>query len=1167
MSENNKEPKCTEMSQETLNSHAILATKTLAMLCGFVNGTLKTEPNIQLWNAIKNILTEPIAMMLQSNNAIEILNSLNVVSASPMRLWDSKMRQELYAFATKMEIENDTKTCLDLEYELKVANSFEYSNLSDEISIGGVYIRIFNDLGGGREAIREIPDCSKFACSLLMFISKTLESSLDELCLIKRHINIYTGPKYIRKITRESLSKGNQCSVRDTKFTMVVKSLHLLARLDGLVDDAMCGDNGSSILLRLLELPHDCDAFEFGSLLLLSLSSKQSFADSVASNRSLLRLLLSLETLNADDEADETDETFDMLENNVSTNNVTTHDHLKWMEHGWDIFESLASSQSVSSLLLESSGWLELVGILAGYKDFTKTWIARKGAVNVLSRLLWDPNTSQYAAPLLQRFLPNALTDIMKDNGSEKFLSIFDGENETPELIWDLGMRAELRYEVALLLDPLMTNPQKERGMFMIPHGYQVKYTKLEKEPSVGGIYVRLFLKEPTFKLTDPNRFLEMMLSRWSQDLDNIISNSCSSKENDDYELLTTASQDTLELVTSGIIFLCKNHSHLCDNLAQWGYVPSALAFLHRTCSLNLRGTPMVSTLKVIHQASTRTCNIKALATLSDLNGKMGIVDGIMKACGNGKLHRELSLMVETLKFIFNFVVGGKISENHQLLTLDTANPSPLEQKGRVESKLSSSFRSTVAAPSPAPGIEPVNKLKDALDDHPLAMVFDSSPPSSTSLAPCVDPPVRGMNQSHLRAQKQALGISKVKKLTKNTSGILHHDNASVPNNDTHFMHGHKNSIISTSAVSKHSSTRMNQSKNHDSKQINNFQFNQSSNIQKPIQIKQSIQNQSTTPDSCRLQNQNHYIPVSDLSQQFLLKGHNVIPMPISNIIKTHNNTQINEISRTQENYGNDTCEVNKVKIEQLQQNLSSSNIPIFQTQQHHQNPNSFFNQTSSNRQHFLSKGQNAITATFSSDVTQNHNIVNQDRSTNINVYNTHINDTSPQQNLVPLAPPPSGAPPPPPMPINVKSNQKSPQKNTVEFEVPKTADQMIVNKVKEQSDHITESEKERETLILSAIKCKLPEFLILEVLENPSLKYVREPSCVQVHVVELLHLFLKDPFYGSKFKMILDAIPTWKKYKSRDFSSFISSTENISEYLSNVEKSSVSQPLLNVDT
>ena len=62
-------------------------------------------------------------------------------------------------------------------------------------------------------------------------------------------------------------------------------------------------------------------------------------------------------------------------------------------QRGWMLLESLSSSSSVALKIVESTAWMELLGILVGFIGFTKVWIARTGSAKTLSRLLWDPKT------------------------------------------------------------------------------------------------------------------------------------------------------------------------------------------------------------------------------------------------------------------------------------------------------------------------------------------------------------------------------------------------------------------------------------------------------------------------------------------------------------------------------------------------------------------------------------------------------------------------------------------------------------------------------------------------------------------------------------------------------------------------------------------------------
>jgi hypothetical protein len=88
-----------------------------------------------------------------------------------------------------------------------------------------------------------------------------------------------------------------------------------------------------------------------------------------------------------------------------------------------------------------------------------------------------------------------------------------------------------------------------------------------------------------------------------------------------------------------------------------------------------------------------------------------------------------------------------------------------------------------------------------------------------------------------------------------------------------------------------------------------------------------------------------------------------------------------------------------------------------------------------------------------------------------------------------------------------------------------------------------------RLALLQSALVCDLPKFLLETVLESSTLPNVKDPAAVKVHAVELLKLLTTDPGYGMKFQIVLDQIPSWKKYKSQDHSLFITGPEQKADY------------------
>jgi hypothetical protein len=112
-------------------------------------------------------------------------------------------------------------------------------------------------------------------------------------------------------------------------------------------------------------------------------------------------------------------------------------------------------------------------------------------------------------------------------------------------------------------------------------------------------------------------------------------------------------------------------------------------------------------------------------------------------------------------------------------------------------------------------------------------------------------------------------------------------------------------------------------------------------------------------------------------------------------------------------------------------------------------------------------------------------------------------------------------------------------------------------------SDGAPGAARGRAPLLQQAVECRLCEFLVDNVLENDTLKNIRDPAAAKVHAIALLKLLLKDPGYGLKFKIILDGLPAWKKYKSQDHSLLITSHEQRADYFLTGGSSAASKALI----
>ena len=243
----------TTPTQNPINSHAKLASRSLGMLSGvMLEPRLKTPRNPEIFRVMKVVLTPPIALLLRNQRSGNLLKTLNSFTETPTRIWNVKMREELLDALDKIEAERNLIQSGDKNELERFTSSFQYSALLDEINVGGVYLRLFNSLGGGRECIEEIPHYIAFAKDLLLFIALCIDLSQGsepetESLLEKKEIE----NMLINDFTCYPLS--------DKRYSMAVDALHHLVSVDDLIDEIFLEKDRKwpAILLCMLKVPYD----------------------------------------------------------------------------------------------------------------------------------------------------------------------------------------------------------------------------------------------------------------------------------------------------------------------------------------------------------------------------------------------------------------------------------------------------------------------------------------------------------------------------------------------------------------------------------------------------------------------------------------------------------------------------------------------------------------------------------------------------------------------------------------------------------------------------------------------------------------------------------------------------------------------------------------------
>ena len=139
------------------------------------------------------------------------------------------------------------------------------------------------------------------------------------------------------------------------------------------------------------------------------LGSRQAFADVIAAQDQLWRLLNVLheqDDIESENSANnlishKITDTKDLLANDNDNEHQSTFHYMRRRRREWDVLEALAANSSIAKTILRSSAWLELLGIIVGYSQFTKLMVARLGAAKVLSKLLWDPENGPVLGELV----------------------------------------------------------------------------------------------------------------------------------------------------------------------------------------------------------------------------------------------------------------------------------------------------------------------------------------------------------------------------------------------------------------------------------------------------------------------------------------------------------------------------------------------------------------------------------------------------------------------------------------------------------------------------------------------------------------------------------------------------------------------------------------------
>ncbi|XVE98225.1 hypothetical protein REPUB_Repub03eG0087400 [Reevesia pubescens] len=624
------------------NMHAVRASQALSRLSGLCCDESSTPYNAPVTNALRALLTPKLAGMLRDQVLKDLLSKLNTNLESPEIIWNSSTRAELLKFVDQQRATQGS----DGSYDLKDSHIFAYEALSKELFVGNVYLRVYND-----QPDFEISEPEAFCVALIDFIASlvhnqgSVDSDVQEKLNISdsspesEHQSDTAGASVDeQKVPDDSLAVSNK-KVKDKEENVLIKNLQFgLTSLQNLLTTHPNLASIFSTKEKLLPL-FECFSIPVASesnipqLCLNVLSLLTTYAPCmeamVADGSSLLLLL-------------------QMLHSAPACHEGALH-----------VLYALASTPELAWAAAKHGGVVYILELLLPLQEEIPLQ-QRAAAASLLGKLVAQPMHGPRVAITLARFLPDGLVSVIRDGPGEAVVSALEQNTETPELVWTPAMATSLSAQIATMVSDLYREQMKGRVIdWDVPEQASAQQ-EMRDEPQVGGIYVRLFLKDPKFPLRNPKRFLEGLLDQY---LSSIAATHFESQSVDPELPL---------LLSAALVSLLRVHPALADHVGYLGYVPklvAAVAYEGRRETMSagemkdgnnmadrndesdeqpaqtLQERVRLSCLQVLHQLAASTICAEAMAATSV--GTPQVVPLLMKAIGwqGGSI-----LALETLK-------------------------------------------------------------------------------------------------------------------------------------------------------------------------------------------------------------------------------------------------------------------------------------------------------------------------------------------------------------------------------------------------------------------------------------------------------------------------------------------------------------------------------------
>ncbi|XP_053683789.1 dnaJ homolog subfamily C member 13 isoform X2 [Sabethes cyaneus] len=611
--------------------------------------------NVVIKKILDKLLTMFVANKMVSDNETEVLKLLSSNTRNPYLIWDNGTRAQLLDFLEFQRSNASRQQYDNIADVYELVKNFFYDAHRDELKIGGIFIRIYNEMPSF-----PIVNPKTFVIDLLEFLKQAFNyltaknirpipppvsvnnvnsqgiliptKTWKPLVPVKSNSNPVNSNVINNNNNNNSNSINNHRSAanqlqKQQDISAVLSEYSRAKQRSQLARSDPSGSDESSKVYDFASNPNAINHIVMALKALIAVIKSNSnveiqcighfemlfgFLSSSLCDRDKVLKSLSLEVVCLVSRNKECVTEISACEIFGLYLVALKDKDLRDVQQ--KVLETLSGLLNVPKMIKEGHSKGAVIYLLDLFCNSNNPQI-RESCAELLSKMNADKLSGPKIRITVCKYLPSVFLDAMIDSPSVA-VQMYESTHEHPELIWNDRIRSTVSDAVHDMADSFyMQQKQNPKTLWRDP---EVLPEIISNELVVSGVYLRLYISNPGWTLRKPKQFLSDLLDFI---VDNISRNG--------------VDKNVLDISTNALVLLLNAQPNLADSVPVLGHIPK----FFRQLSVQPR-----SALTVLHQLSLSEICVSAISQTDCILA--------LKSCMES--HRELlAAASETLSRLF----------------------------------------------------------------------------------------------------------------------------------------------------------------------------------------------------------------------------------------------------------------------------------------------------------------------------------------------------------------------------------------------------------------------------------------------------------------------------------------------------------------------------------